>query len=155
MSYGFLLKRQIFRAAPTVYPNAARFQAGPDPDLIIWAADFTTVIPNHNGDRRRRGRQWGGGEPSVRKGKGKGKEEESGGGKGADLAVEPHAVGGEGGAGGDGGGGGEVVGVEGDADAVVDGEDERLVPLPPVLDHGDVGRRPPRGRQHPLRPRRH
>lgn len=67
------------------------------------------------------------------------------------LAVEPHAVGGERGAGGDGGGGGEVVGVEGDADAVVDGEDERLVPLPPVLDDGDVGRGAARGHEHPLR----
>ncbi len=67
-----------------------------------------------------------------------------------DLAVEPHPVGGEGRADGDGGGGGEVVGVEGDADAVVDGEDERLVPLPPVLDDGDVGGRSAGGHEHPL-----
>lgn len=70
------------------------------------------------------------------------------------LAIEPHAVGREWGADGDSGGGGEMVGVERYADAVVDGEDERLVPLPPVLDHRNVGRRPPRCHEHPLPLRR-
>ena len=47
-----------------------------------------------------------------------------------------------------------MVGVECDADAVVDGEDEGLVALPPVLDNRDVGRRPPRCHEHPLPLRR-
>lgn len=75
---------------------------------------------------------------------------ESAAGEGNLVAVEPHAVVGEGRADGDGGGGAEMVGVEGDADAVVDGQDEGLVPLAPVLDHRDVGGRLRRHHQHPF-----
>lgn len=66
------------------------------------------------------------------------------------LSIEPHAIGGEGRGDGDGGGGGEVVGVEGDADAVVDGEDEGVVAFAPVLNEGDVGGRSRRHHQHPI-----
>lgn len=42
-----------------------------------------------------------------------------------------------------------MVGIEGDADAIVHGEDEGLVALPPVLDHRDVGRSSSRCCQNP------
>lgn len=72
------------------------------------------------------------------------------------LAIKPHPIAIEGGANGDGGSGREVVGIEGDADAIVHGEDEGLVALPPVLDHCDVGRSSSRRRQDPtLRLGRH
>lgn len=48
---------------------------------------------------------------------------------------------GEVGADGDGGGGAEMGRIKGDADAVIDGEDQGLVPLPPVLDDGYIGGR--------------
>jgi len=75
---------------------------------------------------------------------------ESSAGEGNLFAVEPHAVVGERRADGDGGGGAEVVGVESDADAVVDREDETLVSLAPVLDHGDVGGGLGRHHKHPF-----
>lgn len=54
------------------------------------------------------------------------------------------------GADGDGGGGAEVIGIERDADAVVDGQDELFVSLSPVLDDGDVGGRARGHHQHPV-----
>lgn len=47
----------------------------------------------------------------------------------------------EGGPDGDGGGGAEVVGVESNANAVVDGKNQFFISLPPVLNHRYVGRR--------------
>lgn len=40
--------------------------------------------------------------------------------------------------------------MEGDADAVVDGEDEGVVALAPVLDDGEVGGRSRRHHHHPI-----
>lgn len=66
------------------------------------------------------------------------------------LSVEPDAIMSEGGADSDGGGGAEVAGVESDADAVVDRENQFLVPLPPVLNHRNVRRRLRRHTQNPV-----
>lgn len=43
-----------------------------------------------------------------------------------------------------------MPGIQGHADAVVHGQDEGLVPLPPVLDHRDVRRRLRGQRQYPF-----
>lgn len=43
-----------------------------------------------------------------------------------------------------------MPGIQGHADAVVHGQDEGLVPLPPVLDHRDVRRRQRGQRQYPF-----
>lgn len=68
------------------------------------------------------------------------------------LAIEPEAIGVKCGAGSDGGGGGEVQGIQRDADAGIDGEDELLVALAPVLDDGNVAGRSGRLRHHPCLP---
>lgn len=68
------------------------------------------------------------------------------------LAIEPEAIGLERGAGGDGGGGGQVLRVQRDADAGIDGQDELLVALAPVLDDGDVAGRAGRLHHHPWLP---
>lgn len=67
-----------------------------------------------------------------------------------DLAVKPHAVLIEGRADSDGGGGAEVIGIESDADTVIDRQDQLLVPLSPVLNDGDVGGRASSHHQQPV-----
>ena len=66
------------------------------------------------------------------------------------LAVEPHAVAVKGGADGDGGGGAEVIGIKRDAYAIVDWQDQGLVPLPPVFYHRYICRRLRRHHHHPF-----
>lgn len=68
------------------------------------------------------------------------------------LSIEPEPIGLEDGAGGDGGGGGQMLRVERDADAGIDGQDELLVALAPVLDDGDVAGRAGRLHHHPCLP---
>ena len=66
------------------------------------------------------------------------------------LAVEPNTVVSKIRANGDGSGGAEVIRVESDANAVVDGENPVLVAFPPILNDGNVGGRLRGEREEPF-----
>lgn len=72
------------------------------------------------------------------------------------LAIQPHPILLEARANSNGSSRREMIRIKRDADAVVDGKDQGLVALSPVLDHRNVGRSPRRSHQNPaLRLPRH
>ncbi|KAM0968396.1 hypothetical protein ACFX2A_017052 [Malus domestica] len=66
------------------------------------------------------------------------------------LAIEPHPILVKGGTDRDSGGGAKVRRIKSQANSVIDRQDELLVPLPPVLDHCDIGGRLSHHHQHPF-----
>ena len=66
------------------------------------------------------------------------------------LAIEPHTILLEAGARSNSGGGAEVTGIKSDTDALIDGQDQCFIPLPPILDHRHVGGCLSSHHQHPI-----